>query len=90
MVRSGPLVLAAAVLAAMVSATAVLCDATPVSPSDARAWVRWTIPLPKRIEIRGQMTVRPEQVVIPTVADGQAVYRVPEVQIYSVLVIPTR
>ncbi len=32
----------------------------------------------------------PEQVVIPTVADGQAVYRVPEVQIYSVLVIPTR
>ncbi len=62
MVRSGPLVLAATVLAAMVSATAVLCDVTPVSPSDARAWVRWTIPLPKRIEINGQVTLAPDQV----------------------------
>jgi len=30
----------------------------------------------------------PEQTIAPTVADGVATYRVPEVSIYSVLVVP--
>jgi len=30
----------------------------------------------------------PEQEITPTVADGVAIYRVPEVAIYSVLVVP--
>lgn len=51
------LVVVAAMLLALLMAASVRADVTSVSKEEAASWVRWTVPLPKSIDIASCVTV---------------------------------
>ncbi len=55
-------VVLSAVIAAAIAAAPGGADSVAVSAGQEAAWLRWALPLPKRIEIWGQVSLRPEQV----------------------------
>ncbi len=75
MIRQRYYATATALLLTALTATAAIAEAAPVSGRDAAAWLRWTIPLPKRIEIKGQVTLPPDQVGVRLRRDASDVER---------------
>ncbi len=45
---------------------------TPISREEARQWIRYTVPLPRQIELTGRVIVPARQILVRTVGDGGA------------------
>ena len=56
----------------ILAAPAVSVQTTPVSKEEAQHWIRYTVPLPKQIELSGKAILPARQVLLRTVGDGGA------------------